>query len=440
MIYDAELEQAVIGGLLQTQEPRKWLLALSPEDFASPANRAMLAAMQIAAAKREPYDAASIAKAAQRDAPGEDLTAAAIEAVRRTPSLVMLPRNIDALRVVTTRRKMQTIAEAISAAAYDPTQEPDEARAAAIDELRKLSAGRGSWVEIASLVSSTLDEMEAAAMGKAAYLTTGVADLDMALGGLFPGEMTVLGARPAVGKSALAAYMAMHIAGAGKKVGVCSLEMTPSQYLRRLIAARSGVEGRKLRTGKGLTEAEWVRVGDAANELANLPMPFTFSVRNVETLRAEAEKRKDQQGLDMLVVDYLQLMGTAKKTDGDFARITTVSHELKALAIDLKIPVLALAQVSRPTEKGRLKMPTMDCLRGSGDIEQDADSIVFLHRPEALTDPSVPEEDKAVAETAIKYGNQYIAVKVAKNRNDGIAEFGLIFDPSHMTYKCIAKG
>lgn len=440
MIYDKELEQSVIGGLLQTSEPLKLLALLTVEDFATPEYRSMFTAMQLAASRREPYDAASIARQAQKDLPGLDLASVALEAVRRCPSAVMTGQNAKALRDVSTRRRMQQIAEELAAAANDNTADAESTSAEAVDRLRKLSTGHGSWVEMQQLVLDTISDIETAAKGDVAYLTTGVPDLDAAMGGLFPGEMTVLGARPAVGKSALAAFMAMHIAAAGKKVGVCSLEMTPGQYIKRLIAARSGVEGRRLRTGKGITEGDWVHIWDAGNELSQLNMPFAFFIRTVEALRAEAERRKDEHGLDLLVVDYMQLLKTTQRADSDFARITTVSHELKAMALDLRIPVLALAQVSRPEQKGRLRMPTMDCLRGSGDIEQDADSILFLHRPETLDDPSIPPEDKGVAETAMKYGNQYIALRVAKNRSDGLAEFGMIFDPSHMTYKCIARG
>lgn len=438
MIYDQTIERSVIGGLLQTGEPRKWLPGLTERDFTVPEYKAIFAAMKKATARREPYDAPSIGRAIAEEFPTTG-QAALLEALRYSPSTVMLPQDIKALRKITTRRDMERIAEALSIAANDQQRDTDAIKAAAMDSLRKLTSGNDGWVEMTDLVMSTIDEIETASQGKITYLNTGVPDLDAVLGGLFPGEMTVLGARPAVGKSALAAYMAMHIAGAGKKVGICSLEMTPSQYLRRLIAARSGVEGRKLRTGKGLQADDWSNIMEAGNELANLNMPFTFSVRTVETLRAEAERRKDERGLDLLVVDYLQLLKTAQKTDSEFVRITTVSHELKAMALDLKIPVLALAQVSRPQQKGRLEMPTMDCLRGSGDIEQDADSIVFLHRPETMDDPAVPEGHRGIAEMAIRYGNQYIALQVAKNRNDSLGRIGLIFDPSHMTYQCIAK-
>ena len=419
MIYDQTIERSVIGGLLQTGDPRKWIPGLTERDFTVPEYKAIFAAMKKATARREPYDAPSIGRAIAEEFPTTG-QAAVLEALRYSPSTVMLPQDIKALREITTRRDMERIA--------------------AMDSLRKLTSGNDGWVEMTDLVMTTIDEIETASQGKITYLNTGVPHLDTVLGGLFPGEMTVLGARPAVGKSALAAYMAMHIAGAGKKVGVCSLEMTPSQYLRRLIAARSGVEGRKLRIGKGLEVDDWEHIMEAANELANLNMPFTFSVRTVEALRAEAERRKDERGLDLLVVDYLQLLKTAQKTDSEFVRITTVSHELKAMALDLKIPVLALAQVSRPQQKGRLEMPTMDCLRGSGDIEQDADSVVFLHRPETLDDPAIPECHRGIAEMATRNGNQYIALQVAKNRNDSLGRIGLIFDPSHMTYKCIAKG
>jgi replicative DNA helicase len=215
--------------------------------------------------------------------------------------------------------------------------------------------------------------------------------------------------------------------------------MSPIQYLKRLMAAYSGVEGKKLRTGQGITTDEWERLGDACSELAGWNMPFTFSVRTIEELAAEARRRKDTKGLDLLIVDYMQLLKVQRPVESDFVRVSTVSHEIKRLALDLDIPILALAQVTRPESKGKLTMPTLDTLRGSGDIEQDADNVLFLHRPENPADDSINPKHASVAEACMRGNqNQYVVLNIAKQRNGTNRMIDMIFDPAHMVYRCWA--
>ena len=441
MIYNEQAEKALLGALMQHQNPASLLLSLTEDDMVFEDDKIILAAMKRLAARREPFDGGVITAEAQKDSRCTPNTAAVvIQCMRSAPSIVMTESYYRTVKDASNRRKLQSIAQLIADRAQDMTQEAQTIIAGALDGLRAINDGKERWQEMDALVYQTFDSIERMSRGESAYLQSGVADLDRAIDGFFPGEMTILGARPAVGKSAFAAYIGANLARKGKRVGVCSLEMLPEQYMKRLLAGASGVDGHKLRTGKHLSDSEWEAIGNAVQELSVWQMPFTFRVRTVEDLAAEARRRKDGKGLDLLIVDYLQLLRTSRPAESNFAQVTEVSHQIKQLAIDMEIPILALAQVSRPEIKGRPRMPTLDSLRGSGDLEMDADAVLFLHRPEEDGDPSINPHHFTTAQACMRGdANQYIVCNVAKQRSGGNCMFDMIFDPRHMTYSCLAN-
>lgn len=438
MIYSEQAEKTLLGALLQHQSPAQYLLMLTEEDMVFEDDKIILSAMKRLMARREPFDAGVIAAEAQKDARCTPNTASAVvQCIRYAPSTAMTGSYFQTVKDHSNRRKLQSIAQTISERAQDMTLDAESTIANALDDLRGVNAGKDRWQEMEALVYQTFEAVERLSKGENRYLQSGIADLDRAIEGFFPGEMTILGARPAVGKSAMAAFIGSNLARKGKSVGVCSLEMLPEQYMKRLLAAASGVDGQKLRTGKRLTAEDWENLGNAVAELSGWQMPFTFHVRTVEELSAEARRRKDSKGLDLLIVDYLQLLRTSRPAESNFAQVTAVSHEMKQLAIDLEIPILALAQVSRPEIKGRPRMPTLDSLRGSGDLEMDADAVLFLHRPEEDGDPSINPRHFTTAQACMRGGmNQYIVCNIAKQRNGSTCMFDMKFDPKHMTYEC----
>ena len=441
MIYDETAEKTLLGALMQHENPSGYLLSLSEDDMAFEAHKVALLAMQRMSLRREPFDMQTVYAESQKDprSAALDLRSVLLDCLRRAPSSVMVGQYHSRVKDIGSRRRMQAIAQALSERAQDMSLEPGAIVSEAMEEMRRIITGQNRWQEIGRLAQDAFDDVERLSRGEIRYLQTGIADLDGAIGGLFPGEVTVLGARPGVGKSAMAAFIGANLAASGKKVGVCSLEMSPTQYLKRLIASRSGVDGKKLRTGKWITPEEWERLGNAVCDLAGWNMPFTFSVSTVEDLAAEAHRRQDTQGLDLLIVDYMQLLRVKRPVESDFVRVSVVSHDIKRLSLELDIPVLALAQVTRPETKGNLKMPTLDSLRGSGDIEQDADNVLFLHRPIHSGDESINPRHFTTAQACMENGpNQYIVCNVAKQRNGSNRMFDMIFDPAHMTYRCLA--
>lgn len=441
MIYDEQAEKALLGAMTQHQNPAVYLMDLSEDDMTFEAHKVILAAMQRLTLRRNPFDAAVVVQEASKDERSKllPLDMVMLDCVRMAPSTVMIGQYHARVKDLGARRRLQAAAQLLSERAQDMTQDVQTVTAETLDAIRSVTSGQDKWQDIAVLASEAFDDVERLAKGQITYLPTGIPDLDGAIGGLFAGEVTVLGARPAVGKSAMAAYIGSNLASRGKKIGICSLEMSPMQYLKRLLAATAVVDGKKLRTGKHITSDEWARLADACCQLSNWQMPFTFSVNTVEELAAESRRRKDTKGLDLLIVDYMQLLRVKRPVESDFVRVSVVSHDIKRLALDLDIPVLALAQVARPERKGDLRMPTLDSLRGSGDIEQDADNVLFLHKPTDERDSSINPRHFSTAQQCIRNGpNQYIVCNVAKQRNGTNRMFDMIFDPAHMTYRCLA--
>jgi len=258
-------------------------------------------------------------------------------------------------------------------------------------------------------------------------LATGLDRFDSKTGGLRPGELWILAARPAMGKSALAGQVAATVAGAGHAVALFSLEMPKEQYAQRLVAMRSGVdltrlrEGNVYQTGPGARPDEWPTIAEAAKHLSATPLHLddtpgitVASLRSKCRRLASTAARADTP-LGLVVVDYLQLMGSADRASNREAEVSAISRGLKRLAGELKVPVLALSQLNRQVEtRGGDKRPRLSDLRESGAIEQDADGVLFLFRADAYRGPY--EQNDGAAELSI-----------AKQRNGPLGRVQLQF-------------
>ena len=234
--------------------------------------------------------------------------------------------------------------------------------------------------------------------GKLSGISTGMRDLDHKLGGLQSSDLVIVAGRPGMGKTALATNIAFNIAQAyqsqmrpdgslettnGGIVGFFSLEMSSEQLATRIIAEQSGVPSYKIRRGD-ITDVEFQAITEAARQMQTVPfyIDHTGGI-SIAQLTARARRLKRQRGLDMLVVDYLQLLSGSKSKDGNRVQeLTEITTGLKALAKELGVPVMALSQLSRQVESREDKRPQLSDLRESGSIEQDADVVMFVYREE----------------------------------------------------------
>lgn len=272
---------------------------------------------------------------------------------------------------------------------------------------------------LSDVMAEAIDEMDDRVTGcRLSGLLTGVQDFDAITGGLEPGQLVIVAARPSVGKTAFALNVANHIAREGRTIAFFSLEMQRRELAQRLIAMRTGVPVSAMRTGQ-LEEGGWSRISacraDADGQrLILMDRPAI----GVSYVRAVARKIKRQHGLDVICVDYLGLMrGEGQNRNQE---IGSLSRGLKALAKELNIPIIALAQLNRATETRQDRRPQLSDLRDSGEIEQDADIVVMLHR-EDLSNPA--PEWRGLAELIIR-----------KNRNGPLGEVLLVLDGPTMQF------
>lgn len=247
--------------------------------------------------------------------------------------------------------------------------------------------------------------------------------LDNLLSGLQKSDLIILGARPSYGKTALALDIARQSAIHGRSIGVFSLEMSREQIIDRLIASQAQIPLWRLRTGRLTNELEFSLVQQALDDLskANLFVDDTPSP-NILQMRSSARRLQLEHGLDLLIVDYLQLIHPRTGSDNMVQQVTEISHSLKALARELKTPVLALSQLSREVDKREVKIPRLSDLRESGSLEQDADIVMFIYRKDRDR-MDLPEEEQNIVELI-----------VAKHRNGPLGSVKLRFDPEKVTF------
>ncbi len=255
-------------------------------------------------------------------------------------------------------------------------------------------------------------------------LKTGFNDFDHTLHGLQKGDLIVLAARPAMGKTAVALNMAMNVAAYQPRgaVAIFSLEMAAEQLAMRLLSAKSHIPGDKLRTGR-LTDADWNRLNEAAGELkmSNIYIDDTSMIK-VPEIFSKCRRLKADVGLNLVLIDYIQLITASgnRRNENRQQEISDISRNLKALARELEVPVIALSQLSRSVEQRDNKHPMLSDLRESGAIEQDADIVLMLYR-EAYY-------DEAIREQAQKDGNERLEINIAKHRNGATRKVYLAFE------------
>ncbi len=354
------------------------------------------------------------------------------------------------------KRDLIRIGGEISEEARDPDLEAD-ARKQIESAERKLfqlaeTGGASSGFQTFSLALEESVEMAAAAYereGGLSGISTGLRDLDRKLGGLHPSDLVILAGRPSMGKSSLAMNIAFNIAReyryeltpeGGRKtldggvVGFYSLEMSSEQLATRVLAEYSGVPSDKIRRGE-ITASDFEQLREAALELQSIPLHIDDTGGlPVGQLAARARRLKRMQGLDLIVVDYLQLLTTSSgRNDGRVQEVSEITQALKTLAKELNVPVVALSQLSRQVEQREDKRPQLSDLRESGSIEQDADVVMFVYRESYYLSRQEPREGTPEhlewQESMSQIGNQ-AEVIIGKQRHGPIGTVKLSFTES----------
>lgn len=281
----------------------------------------------------------------------------------------------DCSRAGTTREEVADTIEACEQRVFDAAEAMVDGGAG--------GAVSGESVTLGALLDRTIAKAEASEGLTITGVATGFVDLDELTAGLQPGEMAVIAARPSMGKTAIGLNMAEQIAMGGTPVALFSMEMSREAIAQRMLCARAGIDSHRFRTNRMVT-AEWSRAHAAAFELGAAPLHIDdTSSLSIAGLRARARRMHRRHKVGCIVIDYLQMMTAAvSRGDGRQQEVSAISRGVKAVARDLGIPVVVLAQLNRAAEQREGHRPRMSDLRESGSIEQDADVIILLHREE----------------------------------------------------------
>ena len=287
----------------------------------------------------------------------------------------------------------------------------------------------GEFVPIRQVVMNAMDNIEKASRnkGNVTGVATGFLDLDYRTAGMQPSDLILVAARPSMGKTAFVLNIAQYVAfKQNKTVAIFSLEMSKEQLVNRLFSMESKVDSQHLRTGN-LSDAEWEKLIESAGIIgkSNLIIDDTPGI-SISEMRSKCRKYKLEHNLEMIIIDYLQLMsGSGKSSDSRQQEISDISRSLKALARELHVPVIALSQLSRAVEQRPDHRPMLSDLRESGAIEQDADVVMFIYRDDYYNKDT---EKKGIAE-----------IIIAKQRNGPIGTVELVWLPDFTKFANLQK-
>lgn len=436
--YAEEAEKSVLGAMLRSEKALKETRFLTAGDFWSQKHGKIFDAIRQLDLMNRPVDLTTVdeqlGKMGVLEAVGG--TAYLVDLMAGMPSAANVKAYAERVREASLMRSLKRIGESIVADAgngeMEVSQILDDARA----KLRELATPGNAWTSLQDAMIDAYEHLERVAKGEVKSIKTGITSLDWVTGGIFDGELTIIGARPAVGKSALGLQIALECGRQGKHACVASLEMTGRQLAQRVLSSGGMVDGMRMRTG-ALDANDWALMGNALSKHGETPVHLLSGIRYAEDLRMEVQKKVDKGECSLLVVDYLQLLNVRKRTSGDTERVGAVSRAMKALTLEFGIPVIALAQVNRKSENGAKTAPSMSELRSSGEIEQDADTVILLHKPENTGDDTVLPEHARLFNEMERAGKEYMVAHVAKQRQGQTGRVRFGFDPAHMRYFAI---
>jgi len=307
------------------------------------------------------------------------------------------------VKELSTLRRLAAVAGEISDLAYSAPSDVEQAVDEAEIKLMEISDSRSadSMVLLNDLLDPSLDRIDQLAKsgGKVTGVRTGYVDVDRILSGLQPSSLSIIGARPAMGKTAFALGILVHVGVVERKPALLfSLEMSHLELTQRLLASESSVDAQKMKLGQ-LNESDWGKVNQQVARLSGAPIYIDDNPHlTVMDIRSRARRLKKQHGeLGLVMIDYLQLMTGRSKAENRQVEVAEMSRGLKILARELDCPVVALSQLSRGLEQRQDKRPMLSDLRESGSLEQDADVVMFLYREQAYDSQASPEAEVIVA-------------------------------------------
>jgi len=434
-----EAEQSLLGALLIDKDAIiKIADIINGDDFYKSSHQLIFDAMKTLYEKREPIDLVSLSNILKdrgqlEIAGGRGYLTSLANIVLTSGHVVSYAQIVQ--KKATLRRLLKAAGD-IAEMGYRETEEVNNLLDKAEQALFSVSQKylKRTFVSITDVLTETFDRIDELhrETGNMRGIPTNYAALDNLLAGLQKSDLIILAARPSVGKTTLALDIARNVAVKSKlSVGVFSLEMSKEQLVDRLLCSEAGVDLWKMRTGRLSDKGEnddFTRINHAMGALAEAKIFIDDSANsNVMEIRTKARRLQSEHGLDLIIIDYLQLMEGTSGRENRVQEVSEISRNLKALARELDIPVLALSQLSRGVESRDSHIPRLADLRESGSIEQDADVVLFIYR-EAVYQRDLPPDKANIAQ-----------IIIAKHRNGPTGNVKLFFDPQHVTFKNLDK-
>lgn len=365
-MYDEEIEKAMLFYIIFQNEQYE----LTEIDFVNQKHQAIIKAVNELKAKKEEVNMLTINNKLNQKALqylsylGDYIANSSAENVYRI------------LKEYTKKRQLLNLARRIQEDVIN-TDNADVFAEKIISDLQKIEFQTEKDESFITQIATTEEMIEKSINRKEDYsLYTGFFDLDNLTDGLHNGELTVVGARPGVGKTTFALQIAEYIAKKGKTIAYVSLEMSETQMIQKMLSMRTGVNSRKIRNGD-LTENEIERLGLDCFKLSELKFKLITKVSTIQQIEISARRLKNRNSLDLLIVDYLQLVRNSGNFKSREQEVADISRTLKLLSLELDIPIIALCQLNRNASKSD---PTLADIRESGAIEQDADNVIFLYQ------------------------------------------------------------
>ncbi|MBU1730201.1 replicative DNA helicase [Patescibacteria group bacterium] len=425
-----EGEKALLGSIMLKPDVFHDIVdIISPDVFYTECHRKIFRAMLDLYSKNQPIDLLSLFSRLKEKKELQNIGGSSYltEIIEGVPSSANVKYYADIIYKKFILRNIIVAADHIAELGYNEHLELEQL----IDEVEKkvLQAtninSRQKFALLKPLLTEAFERIEKLHNSKGQEIRgirTGFTNIDDKLAGLQKSDLIIIAARPSVGKTALALDIARQTAIKYKtKVGIFSLEMSSQQLVDRMLSAQARVDSWRLRTGKLNTDEDFLSIQTALGELSKAPIFIDDNASNtVLSIRSVARKMKKEQGLDLIIVDYLQLIHPTKNYDSMVNQVTEISRALKGLARELEVPVLALSQLSRAIEQ-RGGRPRLSDLRDSGSIEQDADVVMFIHRDDKQKDES---EKTNIAEILIE-----------KHRNGPTGKVELYFNEKKTSFE-----
>ena len=418
--HNVEAEEAVLGSLLIDPEA---LFRVSPflkgEDFYIQKNVWIYEAIFTLHERREPIDFVTLCDELERQEQLAEIGGAAYitRLINAVPSAIHVEAYGHIVEQAAIRRRLISAASQIAQLSYQEAEDIDQTIDQAEQALFNVSQRRitRDLAPIQEIIRRYYDRIEYlyAHQGEPLGVPTGFVDIDRLLGGLQRSDFILIAARPSVGKTSLCLSIARNAARHGQHVAIFSLEMSGEQVVQRIVATETGIDSQRLRLGD-LREEEWPLFVQATGKLSDLPL-FVDDTPSISALqlRTKARRLHAEHGLDLIIVDYLQLMTGDVRSENRVQEVSYISRALKGLARELDLPLVAASQLSRAVEQRSDKRPVLADLRESGSLEQDADVVMFIYRDELYH----PETEK-----------QHIAdILVRKHRNGPTGVVQLFF-------------